>query len=105
MVRQGNGKATTAMWLGIAGIACFWLTILDLGLAIPAIVVGALALRDANRFPERGGRGRAIAGLVCGIVSVVMVIVTVAVVYVRIKPCLDYGMNSDAYNSCVRDKL
>ena len=105
MVRQGNGKATTAMVLGILGIIFFWLTILDLGLAIPAIVVGALALRDANRFPERGGRGKAIAGLVCGIISVVLVIVAVVFVYVRIKPCLDYGINSSEYNSCVQDKL
>ncbi|HEY2298131.1 MAG TPA: DUF4190 domain-containing protein [Jatrophihabitans sp.] len=105
LVQQGNGKATTAMVLGILAIVFFWLTIIDLALAIPAIVIGALALRDAKRFPERGGRRKAFAGLVCGIVSVVMIIATVAVVYVRIKPCFDYGMNSNAYNSCVRDKL
>ena len=105
MVRQGNSKATTAMVLGILSLVFFWLTILDLGLAIPAIVVGALALRDSKRFPERGGRGKALTGLVCGILAVVMIIVTVVVVYVRIKPCLDHGINTDAYNSCVRDKL
>jgi Domain of unknown function (DUF4190) len=105
LVQQGNGKATTAMVLGILSIGFFWLTILDLGLAIPAIVIGALALRDAKRFPERGGRRKALTGLVCGIVSLAMIIATIAVVYVRIKPCFDYGVNSDAYNSCVRDKL
>jgi hypothetical protein len=105
MVRPANSKATTAMVLGILSIVFFWLTILDLGLAIPAIVVGALALRDANRLPDRGGRGKALTGLICGIISIVLIIVTIAVVYVRIKPCLDHGINSDAYNSCVRDKL
>src|SRR6478609_499046 len=37
MVQQSNGKATTAMVLGILSIVFFWLTFLDLGLAIPAI--------------------------------------------------------------------
>ena len=104
-VRQGNGKATTAMVLGILGIILFWLTVLDLGLAVPAIVLGALALRDSKRFPERGGRGKALAGLICGIVSVVLVVVTVVVVYARIKPCLKYGLSSDSYNSCVNERI
>ena len=39
-------------------IVFFWLTVLDLALAVPAIIVGALALRDANRVPRRG-RGAA----------------------------------------------
>jgi hypothetical protein len=104
-VREGNGKATTAMVLGILGIVFFWLTILDLALAIPAIVLGALALRDSRRYPARGGHGKAMAGLICGIVSVVLVIATVAVVYVRIKPCLRYGISSDRYTSCINDRL
>jgi hypothetical protein len=105
MVQQSNGKATTAMVLGILGIVFFWLTVLDLGLAVPAIVLGALALRDAKRFPERGGRGKALAGLICGIVSVALVLVTVVVVYARVKPCLKYGLSSDAYNSCVNERI
>lgn len=104
-VRQSNGRATTAMVLGILALVFFWLTVLDLALAIPAIVLGALALRDANRSPQRIGRGKAMAGLICGIISVVLVIVTVAVVYVRIKPCLKYGLSSDRYNSCVSDRI
>lgn len=103
--RTGNGRATTAMVLGILAILFFWLTLLDLALAVPAIVLGALALRDANRFPERGGRGKAIAGLVCGIMSVVLIIATIAVLYARVKPCLKYGLYSDQYNSCVQDRL
>lgn len=104
-VPRSNSRATAAMVLGILAIIFFWLTILDLALAIPAIVLGALALRDANRSPQRLGRGKAMAGLICGIISVVLVIATVAVVYVRIKPCLKYGLSSDAYNSCVSDRL
>jgi hypothetical protein len=104
-VRPSNGKATTAMVLGILSVLFFWLTVLDLALAIPAIVLGALAVRDAKRFPEREGRGKGLAGLICGIVAIVLIIVAVAVVYVRIKPCLDYGLNSDRYQSCLHDRL
>jgi hypothetical protein len=103
--RTGNGRATTALVLGILAILFFWLTLLDLALAVPAIVFGALALRDANRFPERGGRNKAIAGLICGVLSVVLVIATIAVLYTRVKPCMKYGLYSDRYNSCVQDRL
>lgn len=104
-VRPGNGKATTAMVLGILAVLFFWLNLLDLALAIPAIVFGALALRDSKRFPERQGRGKAMAGLICGGISVVLIIVMVAFIYVRIKPCLDYGFNTDRYQSCVDHRL
>ena len=104
-VQRGTGRATTAMVLGIIAIPMFWLTIFDLALAVPAIVLGALALRDANRLPGRPGRGKALAGLICGIVAVVLVVVTVVVVYSRLSSCLNYGFNSDRYQSCVDQKL
>lgn len=104
-VPASTGKATTAMVLGILAIIFFWLTVLDLALAIPAIVLGALAVRDANRHPQRPGHGKALAGLICGIISVVLIIATVAVVYTRLKPCLKYGLSSDAYNSCVSNRI
>jgi hypothetical protein len=103
--RPGNGKATTAMVLGIIAIPFFWLTLFDLAVAVPAIVLGALAIRDANRLPDRAGRGKGMAGLICGIVAVVLVVVTLVVVYTRLRPCLDYGFNSGRYQSCVNQKL
>lgn len=105
VVGQSNGKATAALVLGICSLFAFWLTVLDLALAIPAIVFGALAIRDSKRYPGRGGRGKGMAGLICGIVAVVLVAVTLVVVYVRIKPCLQYGISSSNYHSCVNDRL
>ncbi len=104
-MQPGTGKATTAMVLGILSIVLCVLTVLDLALAVPAIIVGALALRDANRFPGRPGRGKALAGLICGIVGIVLIIVIVAVFYTRVKSCLNYGFNSDRYQTCVQNKL
>lgn len=104
-VSQGNGKATAALVLGILSVVGFWLTFLDLALAVPAIVFGALAIRDSKRYPGRGGRGKGMAGLICGIMSIVLIIVTIVVVYVRVKPCLKYGISSSGYHSCINDRL
>lgn len=104
-VRTGNGKATTAMVLGILALLFFWLTVIDLALAIPAIVFGALAIRDAKHFPDRDGRGKGLAGVICGSIALVLIIVMIAVVYVRIEPCLNYGFSSDRYQSCVNQRI
>lgn len=102
-VQQSNGKATTAMVLGILSIVFFWLTFLDLGLAIPAIVLGAIGVRDAKRYPPRGGRAKALAGLICGSIGAVLIIITLIVVFVRIAPCIHSG--GGVSQSCVNDHL
>ena len=71
--------AIAAMVMGICG-----LVICPLILSIPAIVFGAIAMRDIDRNPERlDGKGMAIAGLVTGIVgttlSVILIIVAIAI--------------------------
>lgn len=105
-VRTGNTKATVALVLGILSIVFCWLSILDLVLIVPAIVLGALARGDAKRFPQRGGRGPATIGLVCGLVGIVFAASLTIFYYTRVKPCVDnFDMNSPAYNHCVREKL
>ncbi len=103
MVQEGNGKATTAMVLGILSIPLCFLTFLDLGLAIPAIVVGAIGMRDAKRFPQRGGHGKALAGVICGSIGLVLVIILLVVVIARIAPCIHSG--GGVSQSCVNDRL
>jgi hypothetical protein len=106
VTRPTNTKATIALVLGILAIVFCWLSILDLVLIVPAIVLGALARADAARFPERGGRSVATGGLVCGLVALVLAIAVTVYAYNKIKPCLDnYEMNSSAYNTCVKDRL
>lgn len=103
MVQQSNGKATAALVLGILSILLFFLTFLDLGLVIPAIILGAIGMRDAKRFPQRGGHGRALAGLICGAVGALLVIVTLIIVFVRISPCIHSGGGVD--QTCVNNRL
>ena len=102
-VQQTNGKATAAMVLGIVSIALCFLTFLDLGLSIPAIVLGAIGMRDAKRFPQRGGRGRALAGVICGSIGLLLVIIVLIVVIARISPCIHSG--GGVSQSCVNDHL
>ena len=78
-VKQTSGMAITAMVLGICG-----LVICPLILSIPAIVFGAIAMKDINRKPdELDGKGMAIAGFVTGIVgtalSLIFIIIAIAV--------------------------
>ena len=77
-VKQTSGMAITAMVLGICG-----LVICPLILSIPAIVFGAIAMKDINRKPdELDGKGMAIAGFVTGIVgtslSLIFIIIAIA---------------------------
>ena len=60
------------MALGVASlimVCCYG----GLWLGVPAAVVGFLAMRNADRDPDRyGGRGLAIAGLVIGIITFII---------------------------------
>ena len=101
-----NTKATLALVFGILAVVFFWLTIADLVFIVPAIVLGILGRNDARRFPERGGRGAATSGLVCGLVAVVLTVAALVYVYHRIRPCLDeYDIGSNAGESCVSHRL
>jgi prepilin-type processing-associated H-X9-DG protein len=67
--QRTSGAAVTALVLGILAIlsAC----IVPVVLAIPAIIFGAIGIAKTGR-PQVKGRGMAIAGLVMGLVSVVL---------------------------------
>lgn len=67
-----------AVWslvLGILSMFCLWI----LG-SIPAIILGALALRKINANPGQwGGKGIALAGIITGSVGILTGLVTVAI--------------------------
>ena len=105
-VPTSNTKAVIALVLGILAIVFCWLSILDLVLIIPAIVLGITARHDAARYPARGGRGLATGGVVCGLVAVLLAIIATVYIYQRIKPCLDqYSASSKAYQNCATDRI
>jgi hypothetical protein len=68
-----NGKATTALVLGICGVMLF-----PILLSVPALVLGYQARREIDSSNgASGGRGQAIAGIVLGWVGLVLGVVIV----------------------------
>jgi hypothetical protein len=102
--RTGSGKAIAALVLGIMSIVFSFVSVLDLLLIIPAVVLGSLALSEAKRT----GTGRAMArsGFICGLIGAVLAIAFTVYVYPKVKDCLDnYKSGSSQYNKCLRDKF
>ncbi|WP_375492201.1 hypothetical protein [uncultured Jatrophihabitans sp.] len=101
-----NGKALTAMILGIASIPLFFLTFLDLALIVPALVFGILGLRESTRRNGKG-RGQAIAGLACMVVGAIGATVFAVWVFGRVGDCEHYLRDGDntGYHQCVNDRF
>ncbi|MDI3420814.1 DUF4190 domain-containing protein [Streptomyces luteolus] len=80
-VQPSNGMGVTSLVLGIiaAAIFCFWPLAIILG--ILAIIFGAIGRGKAARG-EATNPGQALAGLICGIVGVVLGVVFLVVVIV-----------------------
>ncbi|MCK4697748.1 MAG: DUF4190 domain-containing protein [Dehalococcoidia bacterium] len=68
--QRTSGLAIASMVCGILSLVFFWVPLFGFLLGIIAIIFGAVAIRQIGREPNLGGRGMAIAGLVCGIVGV-----------------------------------
>lgn len=68
---RANPVAIAALVCGIAQFLGFVILLGNILLAVPAVVCGAIALRQIRARGERG-RGMAIAGLVLGIVGIVL---------------------------------
>lgn len=68
--QRTSGLAIASMVCGILSLVFFWVPLFGFLLGIIAIIFGAVAIRQIGREPNLGGRGMAVAGLVCGIVGV-----------------------------------
>jgi hypothetical protein len=64
---QGDGLAVASMVLGITSIVFCWWGLATLAQVVLAIVLGVKGMRRADA--GAGGKGMAIAGLVCGCVG------------------------------------
>ena len=83
--RGHSGKATAAMVLGIIGVpfaVLFWP--LSLVLGILAIVFGAMARGDVRRGATNMGQAK--AGIILGIVDLVLIVAWIAFVAAVIQP-------------------
>jgi hypothetical protein len=73
LVRASNGQAVAGMVLGILAVIIEWGGLLTLGLAVSAIICGAIGL---GRSREAGlGHGQAVAGVTLGIIGCVLYLV------------------------------
>ena len=73
-----SGNAVTALVTGITGLVLCWVPVLDITLGIVAVVFGAVALHQ-GRTQHRGGTGMAVAGLVTGILTILVFITLVVI--------------------------
>ena len=74
-VKQGNGPAVAALVLGILGLLLAFIpflgVILGILLGLLAVIFGAVGVsRSKDQF--RGGKGMAIAGIVLGVLAVIV---------------------------------
>ena len=65
-----TGFAVAALILGLIALLLFWTVVGGLVLGILAIVFGAVALNGSSSGVHRVGRGKALSGLVTGVVAV-----------------------------------
>jgi hypothetical protein len=78
---RNNRVAIAALVCGIGQFALGLLVVGNILLAVPAIICGAIGLKQINRRGE-GGRGIAIAGLVLGILGVVYFVIIALVLII-----------------------
>lgn len=96
----GNGKAVAGLVLGILSLGLFFLTALDVPLIVLGIVFSVLGLRAAKR--GEGRRTMALAGLICSLVAVVVVIVSLTYVVARGHTCeRRFDRGSSEFNNCL----
>jgi hypothetical protein len=103
--RTGNGKAIAALVLGICSIVFCWLSFFDAVFVILALIFGLIALSETKKG-RSGGRGLAIAGLICTVVGALLATIISVKVVQAIDKCggLDRSGNS-SFNQCIRDNL
>jgi len=73
-----SGLSITAMILGILSLVLVWAPFVGIILGILGIIFGGIGMGQTRRDPNLGGRGMAIAGLVCGIIGVAIWVILVA---------------------------
>lgn len=78
-----GGLAITSMVLGIAGVVCSWVIVLNFALGLAALITGIIEFKKISAgTSSMKGRGMAIAGIVLGSVTIFASIIYVIVIAV-----------------------
>jgi hypothetical protein len=72
-----NGIAVASLVCGILAVLLFFTVVFPIILGILALIFGAVGIGNANK--GAGGKGMAIAGLICGAVGIAAMIAFVAI--------------------------
>lgn len=95
-----SGLAIASLVCGILAVlaSCYAIGII---FGIPAVICGHLAMkRNKNPLHPEGGKGMAIAGLICGYISCAITLAVVifgVVMYLKIKPNMDRVIKSEQH--------
>jgi hypothetical protein len=88
VVAPGTAKTSTlalvSLITGIVGIPTFFCYGLGLALGIVAVVTGHISRGQLAKNPAEGGKGMALAGLICGYTSIVLTLVAIVGIAVLI---------------------
>jgi uncharacterized protein DUF4190 len=74
---SGGGMATAALVFGILALITSWTVVGGVLLGLLAIIFGIVGVRRANRGLALG-RGRAIAGIILGVLSIAIAVAVIA---------------------------
>ena len=101
----GNGKAIAALVLGILSIVLCWLLIFDAVFVILGLIFGLIALSE-TRSKRAGGRGLAVAGLICTVVGALLATLLTVLIFRAANQCGGFSNdNSSQFQQCVRDRI
>lgn len=78
--KSTSGMSITAMILGIVGLVFVWAPFIGFICALLGIIFGGIGMSQTKKNPNLSGRGMAVAGLVCGIIGIVIWVILVAAI-------------------------
>jgi len=103
--RNSNGKAIAALVLGILSIVFFWLSFFDAVFVVLALIFGLIALAETKRTPS-GGRGFAVAGLVCTVIGALLATIFTFWIIHAANKCGGISNSDDpGFNHCIQKHL
>jgi hypothetical protein len=103
--RAGNGKAVAGLVLGILSILFFWLFFFDGIFVILGLIFSILGISE-SKLPGAGGRGMAVAGLVCTIIGAILATIFTVLVIHAANACGGFSnSNQTGWETCFRDHL
>lgn len=105
--RTGNGKAITALVLGIVSILFCWLLFFDVVFVVLALIFGLIALGE-SRDGRSGGRGLAIAGIACSVVGALLATLVTIVIFRAANECgglTSTNTQTTEFQNCLRDHI